>query len=161
MKPVIVAFAVCLLMPFAVPAQEKVDGNYVTFNLEETIIELPEGRSLVQRTFGQFVTTSDPDSPFFNVKGRCMSDGFRSSSGELIVNAGACVLHNPHGDTYWIWWRLEETATTDCPLACGTWGIFKGIGAFEGVTGGGTWKTTASYPDGTVVGVSQAKFERK
>ena len=161
MKRVIVTLIVFLLMPLAALAQEEVGGTYVDFDLEETIIELPDGSRLVQRTFGQFGTTSGPDSPFSNVKGRCMSDGFFSESGEVVANAGACVFHNPDGDTYWTWWRLEEAGTTDCPLACGTSGIFNGTGAFDGVTSSGTWKTTAPYPDGTGAGVWQSKFERK
>ena len=161
MKRVIVTLVVFLLMPLAALAQEEVGGTYVTFDLEETIIELPDGSSLVQFTYGQFGTTNDPDSPFSNAKGRCMGEGLRSESGEVITSAGACVFHNPDGDTVWTWWRLEKVGTTDCPLACGTSGIFNGTGAFDGVTGSGTWKITASYPDGTYLGVSQFKFERK
>lgn len=161
MKRVIVTLVVFLLMPFAALAQEEVGGTYVTFDAEDTTVNLPDGSSLVQGTYGEYGTSNDPDSPFSNYMGRCMAEGLSSESGEVIANAGACVYHNPDGDTSWQWWRLEETGTTDCPLGCGTWGIFNGTGAFDGLTGGGTWKIVATYPNGNALGVWRGKVERR
>lgn len=161
MKCVITLLAACLLVPVVAPAQETVSGTYVTFDIEQEITELPDGGSLVRGTSNEYSTTNDADSPFSNSKGTCMSHAFRSEAGEIITAAGSCFLQNPDGDSWWYWWRLEKVGTTDCPISCGTWGIFKGTGAFEGVTGGGTFSDVAAYPDQSSAGVWQAKLERE
>jgi hypothetical protein len=161
MRPVFAALALCLLIPVAAAAQEEVAGTYVTYNLEQTITEQPDGSSRSRGTYEMFESTSDPDSLFNNTKSWCMGEDLLSESGEIISSAGACATHNPDGDTYWHWWRQEKAGTTDCPNACGSWGIFNGTGAFKAITGGGSWKVTATYPDQTGAGVWNLKYEKK
>jgi len=151
MKSIIACCAVVLLLPVVGLAQE-VTGTYHGYGQETTTIELPDGRSLNRSTSHIFMAADDSDSSLNQGKGSCMSEGVVSESGGILDAAGACVVRNGGGDTYWFWWRLTDGGTETCPISCGTWGIFNGTGVFAGATGSGTWKTTTLYPDGTDAG---------
>jgi hypothetical protein len=159
MKPVVAALIVVLFVPVAALSQEKAVGMYVTYDLQQTTIELDNGGSIDQGTYGQFVTTADTDNPLANTKGRCMGETSFSDSDEVIAAAGLCVLRNADGDAYWFWWKQDEIGTADCPFGCGVWSIFHGTGVFDGVTGTGTWRTSDSFPDLTGVGDWKLKFD--
>jgi hypothetical protein len=153
MKNVIAAFAVLLVIPALGFAQETVSGSYVNFNLEQTVIERPDGTSLVHSTVDQYSTTMDPANPMNDMKFRCTGLDVVSPSGEVMSSGGACFGNNPDGDSQWHWWRRTEVGTEECPLQCGVWTIFHGTGAFAEMTGsGGTWKVTAVFPDETDAG---------
>jgi hypothetical protein len=161
MKSIVACIAIAVLVPVVGLAQEEITGTYYSFEGEDTTIELLDGRSLIQGTYQGFLVTDDPDSVFNRVKGRCLSEGVASASGETLEAAGACVLRNGDGDSFWYWWRRTEEGTAACPNACGIWGVLNGTGVFAGVTGSGTWKGTSLYPDGSDSGVWKLKVTRQ
>ena len=161
MRTFLATLAVILLMAATASAQQEVAGTYVTYGQEQIETELPDGTRVSQGAYGEFAATSDPDHPFNNQKGSCISKDVSSKSGESLGSAGACALSTPDGSTIWSWWREDKSGTADCPNSCGTWGVFHGTGVFKGVSGTGQWKSVANYPDGAGVGVWDLKYEKK
>jgi hypothetical protein len=161
MRTFLATLGVILLMAATASAQDEVSGTYVTYGQEQTEMELPDGTSVSQGTYGEFAATNDPAHPFNNQMGTCMSRNVSSKSGGSVVSAGACALSIPDGSTIWSWWRQDKSGTADCPNSCGTWGVFQGTGVFKGVTGTGKWETVATYPDGSGVGVWDLKYQTK
>jgi hypothetical protein len=157
MKRVLIVCAAALLMPGLAVAQESVSGIYANFNLVQTDVKTAEGTIMRHTTVDQYSTTSTPDSPFNNVKLKCHGLEVLSEAGASVASAGTCIGSNPAGDVFWEWWRTTESGTEACPVECGVWAIYHGTGAFEGMTGEGTWKVTAVYPDQTGAGVWDLK----
>ncbi len=161
MKPIVACCAVALLVPVVGLAQEEITGTYYSHANEETMVELPDGGALNRGAYEAFHVTDDPDSPFNQVKGRCIYEDVLSESEEIIMSSGSCLVRNGDGDTYWFWWRRTEGGTEACPISCGTWGIVNGTGIFAGTTGSGTWTTTTLYPDETDAGVWTLKVAKE
>jgi hypothetical protein len=161
MRIFLATLAVILLMAAAASAQQEVTGTYVTYGQEQTETKLPDGTSVSHATYGEFAATNDPNHPFNNQMGTCMSKNVPSEAGGSVVSAGACALSTPDGSTIWSWWRQDKSGTADCPNSCGTWGVVQGTGVFKGVTGTGQWETVATYPDQSSIGVWDLKYEKK
>ena len=156
---VLVGFSVVLLLPLALQAQEQVSGTYATSGLTLDTLVLSEDRVVTRGANGILVDVDDPSSPFSGQKGECLAKTVSTEGSDAATSGGGCFAENEKGSGYWWWWQLTEAGTEDCPIECGTWTIFLGVGEFEGVTGGGTWKATAQNADGTASGEWQATIK--
>jgi len=122
---------------------------------------LPNEGTVEVLRYKQFTFAEDAASPLNNASQNCTATPVVSASGELVTNAGFCMSTDADGDIAWFWWRQEESGTENCPTACGSWGYYNGIGKFEGITGGSTWKSVSDYPDGSGTGVWNGTYELK
>ena len=160
MKRVVIAL-IASLLPLAAAAQQESSGMYVSLAPDFETTELEGGRTLQHGPYHQFTTTADESDLFANQLGRCSGTAYYSSSGVPEAGAGICYNQDPEGNAYWFWWRIEESATEKCPMACGTFGIIDGIGEFAGVSGTGRFEMMAQYPDTSNVGRWTLTWEKK
>ncbi len=156
---VLVGFSIVLLLPLVLQAQEQIWGTYATSGLTLDTLVLSEDRVVTSAANSLLSDVDDPNSPFSGQKAQCIGKAVSTEEGGAVTSGGACFGENAEGDGYWWWWQLTEAGTEECPIECGTWTIFLGVGKFEGVTGGGTWEATAQNADGTASGDWQATIK--
>jgi hypothetical protein len=135
-------------------------GQYSTIRLSTDTVSAPNGSAVVHLTYGLVIVGDDPGGLFNNGKGDCVGAMVLSDEGTPVAMSGWCFITDMDGDGWWQWWKTEEIGTPDCPIMCGTWGNYNGVGKFENVSVSGTFRGLASFADGSGSGVSEATYER-
>ena len=152
----------CLIAPMTVLAQTKDTGHYTTIPKSTETIELPDGRTVQQMHFKMASFADDPNSLFNNLYGDCTGTFVLSKEGEPIAMTGSCFRLDADGDGHWFWYRMDKAGTPECPMMCGSYGVYDSYGKFmDCETISGTWQHTASFPDGTLMGKWELTYEMK
>lgn len=149
-KVLVTALILTLATSFAVSAAESGSskGHYANHNTALDIVELPGGGSVQVNHFKQFSFADDSNHPVHNSSSDCVGVTRVDADGNITSASGSCFGSNTEGDSVSWWWRQAEAGTATCPTRCGTFGYFDGGGKLKGISGTGTWVTTATYPDG-------------
>lgn len=131
---------------------QEISGHYVTTAAKSDTTTLADGSTLVHGQYPQVIFTNSGMGPFGNAQNYCsswmhMAAGATEAAGSDF--AGNCFGLDGDGDVYWLWWRLDQAGTAACSTMCGSWGVYKGTGKYKAMTGGGTWKMTTQFPDGS------------
>ncbi len=153
----------CIALTTGILAQETVTlaGQYSTVRISTDTVSAPDGGAVVHFTYGLVSSGDDPGGLFNNNKGDCMGTTVLSQDGAPVAAGGWCFVTDMEGDGWWQWWRTEEVATPDCPIMCGTWGSYHGVGKFENVSVKGTFRGVAAYADGSGAGIVEGTYEQR
>ena len=153
----------CLAVTTGVLAQQSVtiSGPYSTVRISTDTVSAPNGGALVHFTYGLVMAGDDPGGLFNENKGDCAGTFVLSEDGTPVAGGGWCFVTDMDGDGWWQWWKLDEAGTPDCPIMCGTWGSYNGVGKFEDVSVTGTFRGVASFADGSGRGIAEGTYEQQ
>lgn len=154
------ALSICFFLPTTVLAQDTgtLEGWYATVRTTTDTVSTPTG-SIVLYNFTQM---SHNDNPLFpDATADCSGSAVLPVEGPPDAMSGFCSATDGDGDIYWMWWRMDEYGSTNCPLYCGTAGHYNGTGKYEGMTSSITWQATASFANGNGTGISEGTYERR
>ncbi len=154
------ALSICFFLPTTVLAQDTgtLEGWYATVRAKTDTVATPTG-SIVRYSFTQM---SHIDNPLFrDATADCSGASVGPEEGPPDAMSGFCFVTDIEGDIYWMWWRMDEYGTTNCPLYCGTAGHYNGTGKYEGMTSSLTWQATAAFANGNGTGISEGTYERR
>lgn len=135
-------------------------GRYATYTISLDSSELPDGGRVDVSHFRQIVFSDAPGHPLDGTNADCVGMMIFTASGAITSASGSCYIKDVAGNGASMWWRMDEAATADCPMICGSWGYFDGYGAFKGISGSGTWKQTSLFADGNM-GTWEGSFSLK
>lgn len=155
-------FVMCLVVTTNIFAQQSstTTGRYSSVRISTDTVGSPNGGSVVHFKYGMLTHSDDPNNLLDNGKGDCVGASVLSEDGTPVAVSGWCFLTDTDGDGYFQWWQVDETATPECPIMCGTWGTYNGFGKFENVSASGTFSAVTSFADGSGTGISEATVER-
>ena len=158
-KPGVWLAAAALLAVSATASAGESTGIYTTHSGKSTETALPGGRTLVLSEYYQLAKSDKADDPINGTESDCVGQFLMGSDGKMISASGTCFSHNGKGDGSSWWWKMDETGTSKCPDACGSFGYIDGFGKLKGVSGGGTWERTDVMPKGSF-GTFKSKYKR-
>ena len=156
-------FVLCIAVTTGSLAQQSVTmtGQYSTIRISTDTVISPSGSAVVHATYGIVIVSEDPGDIFRHGKGDCVAASVLSDDGATIARSGWCLVTDMDGDAWSQWWKQDESGTPDCPIMCGTWGGYNGVGKFENISISGTFGVLASFADGSNTGTSEATYERR
>ena len=136
MKARIHTAALALAVSVSAALAESFDVSFVAEGVSDDEFHGLIDGSMVIDTRTIYEPYDAPGSPLSGMKSLCF--------GNVVVldgrpgGGGNCILTGAGGDTI-----LQQFAVTDIALgtAAGTWVLLRGVGAYEGVAGEGTWSS--------------------
>jgi hypothetical protein len=150
-----VVVLLCLGTASTAARGDTVKGNGHSVFVPQTTesYQLPDGRTVERNFNAGFLVASQPDNPLNLNTHKCTGTTVISADGKSQVGGGHCVSVDSDGDFSWLWWRGDQ--------AGGTWGYLGGTGKFDGVKGGGTWKSGQTWADGQYINTYEGTWEMK
>lgn len=126
-------------------AQQQGQGSGRTTGVPVTDVTLqaPDGRTIQRQTFSGFSIADDPGNPFHQTNVTCTFTTAVAADGETVSQGAFCDGIDRDWDVFWLWGRGNQDG--------GTWSLIGGTGKFEGIEGGGTSTTAATWPDGKII----------
>lgn len=148
--------------PTVLVAQQsgKATGRFGTRTIASEITEMPGGGAMELSHYHQVTFADDASHPMNNQTADCVGLFLTSPEGNPVSASGSCFGKDAEGDGLSFWWRMDKAGTADCPNLCGSFGYFAGYGKFKSVSGTGTWRVTAPFPDGNL-GVWESSFSMR
>lgn len=144
------AGAICALTAATTQAAElKVSGTVVHVIDSNDAIDshasqkLDDGRTILHVHDKAIVEASDPKSPLHLTSRDCSGTLILDAKGNFVDGAGHCVNFDKSGDGYWNTWTTSPEGNI--------WRVYHGTGKFEGMSGGGTSKVIANFPDRYII----------
>lgn len=125
-------------------------GRFATHNMATDSTDLPDGGRMDVVHYHQVTFADQPGHPLDNSTADCVGMYRFSKDGAIGSASGSCFGRDADGDGTSFWWRLDTQGTPDCAGMCGIWGYFAGYGKFAGISGGGAWQQTITFPDGGI-----------
>ena len=141
MSAAFAAVAICLFTAATTHAAElKVSGTVVHVILTKEEQKLDDGRTILHVHDKGIVETNDPKSPLNLTSRECSGTLIMDTKGNFVEGAGYCDNFDKSGDAYWNTWK-------SAPGGGNIWSVYHGTGKFAGMSGGGTSKFIANFPD--------------
>jgi hypothetical protein len=141
MSAVFAAGAICGLTAATTHAAElKVSGTVVHVIVSNESQKLDDGRTILHVRDKGIVEANDPKSPLHLTWRDCSGTLIMDTKGNFVDGGGHCENFDKSGDGYWNTWNLV-------PEGGNKWSVYHGTGKFEGMSGGGTSKVIANFPD--------------
>jgi hypothetical protein len=146
MSAVFAAGAICALTATTTNAAElKVSGTVAHVIVSSESQKLDDGRTILHVHVDKgIVEANDPKSPLHLTWRDCSGTLIMDAKGNFVDGAGHCENFDKSGDGYWNTWNLV-------PEGGNKWSVYHGTGKFEGMSGGGTSKVIANFPDRYVI----------
>ena len=142
MKRMVYGFlAVLLLSPAAFADKGHGQGFYEPKVLNT--VNLADGSVISRVSVSGFVVASDAKSPFHMVNQHCSGTNILAPGQSVPTAYGYCEGLDRDGDVFFISWANGPGGDT--------WQLLGGTGKFDGISGGGTTKTTYAWADGKYV----------
>lgn len=105
--------------------------------------KMDDGRTILHVHDKGIVEASDPKSPLHLTARDCSGTLILDAKGNFVDGAGHCVNLDKAGDEYWNTWTSSPEGNI--------WRVYHGTGKFEGMSGGGTSKVIAYFPDRYII----------
>ena len=135
------AVTICLFTAATTHAAElKVSGTVVQVIVSKEEQKLDDGRTILHAHEKGIVETNDPKSPLNLTTRECSGTGIMDTKGNFVDGGGYCDNFDKSGDSYWNTWKAA-------PEGGNIWSVYHGTGKFAGMSGGGTIKIIAYFPD--------------
>ncbi|MDH3455535.1 MAG: hypothetical protein OER90_01720 [Gemmatimonadota bacterium] len=141
-------------------AAQSGTGTFSTIPMASDTIAMPDGAAHIMNHYQQITLANSATYPIHNTKLDCVAM-FRIVGDMPQAGSGSCFGQSLDGHGYTMWWQMTEVATSACPDACGTWGVYGGYGRFAGMTGGGNWKRNGQFMDGSSSGTWTGTLTKK
>jgi hypothetical protein len=135
------AGAICALTAAATHAAElKVSGTVAHVIVSSESQKLDDGRTILHVHVDKgIVEANDPKSPLHLTWRNCSGTLIMDTKGNFVDGGGHCENFDKSGDGYWNTWTFTPEGNK--------WSVYHGTGKFEGMSGGGTSKFIANFPD--------------
>jgi hypothetical protein len=135
------AGAICALTAATAHAAElKVSGTVVHVIVSVESQKLNDGRTILHvHSDKGLVEANDAKSPLHLTSRDCSGTLILDTQGNIVDGAGHCENLDKSGDGYWNTWTSAPGGNK--------WSVYHGTGKFEGMSGGGTSKIIANFPD--------------
>jgi hypothetical protein len=125
-------------------AELKVSGTAVHVIVSSDSQKLSDGRTLLHVHDKAIIEASDPKSPLHLDWRDCFGTLIMDAKGDFVDGAGFCeTFDKSNNDGYWSTWSFAPEGAR--------WNSYHGAGKFEGVSGSGTAKFIANFPDRYIV----------
>jgi hypothetical protein len=136
--------AICALTAATAHAAElKVSGTVVHVIVSSESQKLDDGRTILHVHDKAIVEANDPKSPLHLMSRDCSGTLIMDAKGNFVDGGGHCENFDKSGDGYWNTWTSTPEGNK--------WSVYHGTGKFEGMSGGGTSKVIANFPDRYVI----------
>jgi hypothetical protein len=130
-----------IIRSFIVHAAEvKVDATITFVTVSNETSTLSDGRTIMRIHQKGIIRATDPASPYNLSQQDCFGTIVVAKGGSSFQGAGSCDAIDKDGDIWWLWWSDSASGSP--------WGVIRGTGKYEGMTGGGTTVTDVQLPDG-------------
>jgi hypothetical protein len=129
-------------MPVAIAqaADVKVDATMTFVTVSNETSRLSDGRTIMRFHQKGIIRASDANSPFNLSPQDCVGTIVTDKDGKSFQGAGSCDAVDKDGDIWWLWWSDGAEGSP--------WGVIRGTGKYEGMTGSGTTVTDVQLADG-------------
>ena len=122
-------------------AEVKVGATITFVTVSNETSTLSDGRTVMRLHQKGIIRASDADSPFNLSAQDCVGTIVMAKDGKSFQAAGSCDAIDKDSDIWWLWWSDSAAGSP--------WGVIRGTGKYEGMTGGGTTVTDVQFPDGS------------
>ncbi len=128
-------------------------GHNATQNISTETKTLPDGRLMMRIHDAAVIMGNNKGNPFHLSSLDCFSTFIATADGTSGQGSGYCHGLDKDSDAWWIDFSGDFSG--------GTWSFIGGMGKFEGISGGGTFKSAAQLEGGRSLSTWNGSWEMK